>query len=127
MSLLFDTHAFLWFVHDDPQLSARARRAIDDAENVLVVSIASLWEISIKVNIGMLEMRPSFEEFVRVQLRTGFRLLPIEFRHTATYVQLPLHHRDLFDRMLIAQAIADDLTIVTGDAAFRKYRVKRIW
>lgn len=127
MRLLLDSHAFLWFANDDRQLSSHARRALENSANPILLSVASFWEMAIKFGLGKLRLQPSFEEFMAANLPNGFQILPITFQHTVVYSKLPLHHRDPFDRMLIAQAIADDLTIVTGNAAFRKYRVKRVW
>ena len=127
MKLLLDTHAFLWFVTGDEHLSRRARRAIeaDGAEPVL--SAASVWEIAIKARLGRLELPCSVEEYVAEKVASGFTIISVDWPHAAAVEQLPLHHRDPFDRLLAAQALAEKLPVVTSDPAFRSYGVKVIW
>lgn len=128
MSLLLDTHALLWFLLDDPRLSTAASRAIVDHPEPVLVSPASLWEIAIKISLGKYELPMPYAEFWDQQLTANeFRLLPITLVHTARVVSLPFHHRDPFDRLLIAQALAEDISIVSGDGAFDTYGVARIW
>lgn len=124
--LLVDTHALIWFSVASSQLSPRALRAIEDADQAYA-SIASVWEISIKVGLGKLDLGGSPEEFVRGLLATNIRILPIQLRHALRVEKLPRHHGDPFDRMLIAQAIEEDLSIVTADPAFSRYSVPIIW
>jgi len=124
MTLLLDTHAFLWFVTDDPRLSDRARNLISDAINMVCISPATYWQVAIKVSIGKYPMTVPFERFFRDALDgNDVRILPVELRHAATLTNLPMHHKDPFDRMLIAQAVADRLPIVTVDDAFAAYEV----
>lgn len=123
MKLLLDTHAFLWWSDDDPRLKAGPRRAIVKAESV-VVSAASAWEAAIKIALGKLRMRTPFEQAVKVN---AFESLLITFSHAAAVTSLALHHRDPFDRMLIAQAIAERLTIITHDRRFEPYGVPILW
>lgn len=128
MRLLLDTHTFLWWVADAPELSQSARRAIGDAANECFLSTASCWEMAIKVSIGKLELQGTVERFVPHHLTVnGFQELPVETRHVAAVAKLPFHHRDPFDRLLVCQAKAEDLAIVSADAIFRRYGVKRIW
>jgi PIN domain nuclease of toxin-antitoxin system len=128
MRLLLDTHAFLWWVGDSPELSAAARKVIADAANECLVSLASCWEMSIKCSLGKLRLTQPVEQFIPEQMAVnGFRLLPIDFQHVAGVGNMPVHHRDPFDRLLISQAQVEKLTIVTADAAFDKYGVPRIW
>ena len=127
MRLLLDTHAFLWGVTDDPRLSLRARRAMADASEIFL-SIASCWEVAIKVSSGKLTLVKPFERFIPEQLGLNpFLLLPIDLDDVARVATLPFHHRDPFDRLLAAQALSDDLTLVSADPVFRKYGVKRVW
>lgn len=127
MRLLLDTHVFLWWVADAPQLTRKARRAISAKESECFVSLASCWEMAIKLSLGKLALTQPLEPFVSEQLAINrFRLLPIEFRHVVAVTTLPFHHRDPFDRLLIAQAVVDDLTLVTTDQAFKKYDCTRI-
>ena len=124
--LLLDTQAFLWWVSDDARLTARARRAI--ARDACVVSVASCWEMSIKASLGKLTVDGSMEKFIGGQLAAnGFTLLPIALEHTSAAATLPFHHRDPFDRLLAAQAIAEELRVVSSDAVFERYGVKRVW
>jgi len=125
--LLLDTHAFLWWVDDAPELSAAARRAIGDVSNECCLSVASCWEMAIKASLGKLRLAKTVERFVSEQVTAnGFTLLNIELRHTAKVEKLPFHHRDPFDRLLIAQAQLEDLPILTADPLFNRYDVALI-
>jgi PIN domain nuclease of toxin-antitoxin system len=126
--LLLDTHAFLWWVEGTPALGRRARAAVSDPENEVLVSVASCWELAIKLSLGRLRLTRSLERFVPEQLtRNGFVLLGVDFRHVARVADLPFHHRDPFDRLLVAQALQDDLAIVSADRVLRKYGVTVVW
>jgi len=126
--LLLDTRAFLWWVNDAPELTDAARLAIADANNVCCLSMASCWEMAIKSSLGKLRLARSIERFVSEQLAAnGFVLLNIELRHAAKLEKLPFHHGDPFDRLLIAQAISEKLTIVSADNVFSRYNVKLLW
>lgn len=127
MRVLLDTHAFLWWADDDPRLSSPARRAIADAADGFL-SIASCWEMAIKVSKGKLTLPKPLELFVPEQLGLNrFRLLQLDLDDVAHVATLPFHHRDPFDRLLVAQALDEELAIVSADPIFRKYGVKRIW
>jgi PIN domain nuclease of toxin-antitoxin system len=126
--LLLDTHTFLWFVMGDARLSARARALIEDRGNERLLSLASLWEMAIKHRLGKLSLTEPFDTLIPGQLDlTGVRLLDIRFSHITVVSALPLHHRDPFDRMLIAQAIIEESPLLSADSAFDAYRVTRIW
>jgi PIN domain nuclease of toxin-antitoxin system len=126
--LLLDTHAFLWWVEGAPALGRRARAAVSDPDNEVFVSIASCWELAIKLSLGKLRLTHSLERFIPEQLtRNGFALLGLDFRHVARVADLPFHHRDPFDRVLVAQALHDDLAIVSADRVLRKYGVTVVW
>ena len=128
MRLLLDTHVFLWWIDDARALSRKARGAIADPQNQCLLSLASSWEMAIKLSLRKLELPDAIERFVPEQLTAnGFSQLQIGFRHVAKVAGLPFHHRDPFDRLLIAQALEDDLHIVTSDPVFKKYGVKVIW
>jgi PIN domain nuclease of toxin-antitoxin system len=128
VNLLLDSHAFLWFCQNDPCLSSTARAIIEDPSNRKLVSVASCWEIAIKAGLGKLTLgEPSVSYFPNALARTGFDLLPISLAHATAVETLPLHHRDPFDRLLIAQAMVDAMPIVSADAAFDPYGVTRIW
>lgn len=128
MKLLLDTQTLLWFLTNDPHLSHAAKSAIESEANQSLVSIASLWEIVIKVSLGKLRLPGHFADIFPEQLqRNGFSLLPVELRHLRVLETLPYHHRDPFDRLLVAQAQADGLVVVTSDPAFSAYLTKPIW
>ena len=121
MRLLLDTHALLWWIQDDPTLDARAREAINDPNNEVFVSAASIWEISIKSSRGRLEAPDDLD----IQIdRARFVRLLINFEHAESVGGLPPYHRDPFDRMLVAQAQVEDLVLVTRDRDMRRYGVE---
>ena len=128
MKLLLDTHAFLWFIGGSPKLPVSARSLIEDSENQSLLSIASLWEMAIKVSLKKLTLKQPFDRLIPQQLaKNGFGLLQISVKHTAGLVSLPFHHRDPFDRLLIAQSNAEQIPLVSGDVAFDGYGVTRLW
>jgi PIN domain nuclease of toxin-antitoxin system len=124
MRLLLDTHAFIWWVSEAPPLGQQARAAINDTTNEVLLSTASLWELTIKRSNGKLDFPVDLETAV---VDEGFRILPISYRHLGVLETLPRLHRDPFDRMLVAQALADDLTLATRDARFDAYGVSILW
>jgi PIN domain nuclease of toxin-antitoxin system len=121
--LLLDTHVFLWWQADDRRLRATARTAIRDAR-IVFVSVASAWEAAVKDGLGKLTLAVGFETGVR---QAGFEKLPISFAHAEALVKLPAHHRDPFDRMLIVQAQAESLVLVTHDRQFEPYDLTVLW
>lgn len=126
MALLLDTQAFLWWVTDDARLSKRAARAI--AASDCLLSVASCWDMAIKMSLGKLTVPGPLERFVQEQLEVnGFRLLPVSLEQVAGVAGLPFRHRDPFDRLLASQALAEEVSIVSADAIFSKYGVKRVW
>ncbi len=127
MSYLADTHVLIWANQEPARLSAKIRPLLEDAETPVFFSIASIWEIAIKVNLGKLRLDATVREFVQAQVRNGFQILPIDVRHAARVAELPLHHRDPFDRLLIAQALENDLEVITADPAFDRYPIGTIW
>lgn len=128
MNLLLDTHTLLWFLTNDSNLSTRARQAIEDVRNVTHVSAASLWEVAIKGALRKLKLPAPYADIFPRQLETnGFGLLPIAPRHCVTLLTLPFHHRDPFDRLLLAQAKAEGMTLVTDDGQFGPYGVPLLW
>ena len=128
MRVLLDTHALLWFLAGDERLSARGRQIIGDPTADLLFSVASLWEIAIKHSIGKLPLARPFAETFPAQLNANaVRALPIEPAHLARLVDLPLHHRDPFDRLIIAQALAEGVPVLTRDRAFGAYPVEVVW
>lgn len=126
--LLLDTHTFLWWIDDAPELSETARQAISNADNECFISVASCWEMAIKSSLGKLSLSKPVDRFVLEQItENGFLMLNIELRHAAKVESLPFHHRDPFDRLLIGQAISDKLTLVTADRMFSHYEIPLIW
>jgi len=126
LAVLLDTHTFLWWCEDAGNLSKKARRIISKEDCLL--SLASLWEISIKVSLGKLKLPGGFDRYVPEQMAlNGFTQLAIGFRHIAGCGRLPWHHRDPFDRLLIAQAIEEEVAVVSRDAVFEQYGISRIW
>ncbi|HET8656197.1 MAG TPA: type II toxin-antitoxin system VapC family toxin [Longimicrobiaceae bacterium] len=128
MALLLDTHAFLWFIDDDPRLSPRAAARISDPAERVLISVVSLWEITIKLGTGKLTLdRPVAEIWEESLTANDFESLDVTAAHVLALRTLPLHHRDPFDRLLIAQAVAEDLHVVTVDSAFAAYPIERVW
>jgi PIN domain nuclease of toxin-antitoxin system len=127
MNFLVDTHAFLWYIQAGDQLSQKAAAILEDTNNKLYLSIASLWEIAIKLGLGKLKLDNPFHELEALLAMLAIEILPIAFADTETYLSLPLHHRDPFDRILIAQAINRSLSIITADPAFNAYAIDRVW
>jgi PIN domain nuclease of toxin-antitoxin system len=131
MRLLLDTHTFLWFVADDPQLSTKARELIEDPANQRLLSTASHWEMAIKKSLGKLALADPFHVFLPRELATNqIDLLPIELRHSIQVAILPYPangHRDPFDRLIVAQAIVESLPILSADTKFDAYPVTRLW
>jgi len=123
--LLLDTHAFLWWLTDSRKLRDEARAAIGEASSMVYVSAASIWEIAIKARLGKVD--PGTKHLDREIALSGFSELRISAQHALTAGNLPLHHDDPFDRMLIAQGQLEGLTIVTHDKAFTAYKVSVLW
>ena len=128
MNLLIDSHALIWGYFDPNRLSATARTQMTDPSNRVFVSSASHWEIAIKISIRKLNLTEPFVEFVQhAILDNGFTILPIEPRHTAELISLPYHHRDPFDRLLVTQAMVENLPVVSVDPVLDLYPIRRIW
>jgi PIN domain nuclease of toxin-antitoxin system len=128
MRLLLDAHTFLWFVWDDEQLTRHAQALIQQSENQKYISAATYWEIAIKVSIGKLDLGEPYRPFMRREIaRNNFEVLPVSVDHAAAVTVLPFHHRDPFDRMLIAQAMVEHIPLISGDHAFDAYPITRLW
>ena len=124
MRLLLDTHALLWWLADDDRLGPRARDLIEDPGNDVLVSVVSLWEIVVKQRVGKLEA--DIEEIVEAVGREGFACLDISTAHLLTLAELPMHHRDPFDHLLIAQALAEDVTFLSNDRNAARCQVRLV-
>ena len=131
MRLLLDTHTFLWYYSGSPELSDYARQCLDDTKNDFWVSIASLWEIAIKNSIGKLDLDKSFDDFCKDVVEKGFIFLRVDITHIIKSAKLPFHHRDPFDRIIVAQAISENLDFVSKDDIMELYLenqiVRKIW
>ncbi|MCH8318414.1 MAG: type II toxin-antitoxin system VapC family toxin [Bacteroidetes bacterium] len=127
MQYLIDTHAFIWYATGNKKLSKTARSIIDSNE-VKFISIGSIWEMAIKVNIGKLDFKQPFQKIISDQLKINdYILLNLELKHIFMASNLELHHRDPFDRIIISQAMVEKMPIVSNDDKFDKYEVERIW
>jgi len=128
MNCLLDTHVVLWILSDDRRLSENAKIQFLEKENTIYLSMASIWEISIKVSLNKLEIKSSLETFVEKHIiGNDIHLLNIELEHVYPLVKLPFHHRDPFDRLIVSQAIYEKMPIISSDKNFDLYSVKRIW
>jgi PIN domain nuclease of toxin-antitoxin system len=128
MRVLVDTQTFLWALLKDHRLSATAKQVLTSKEHELYFSLVSLWEIAVKMKIGKLNTVGSSVTYVRDEMAEyGMELLPIRYEHILELERLPLHHSEPFDRLLIAQAVAESLPILTHDEKFPLYPVKLIW
>ena len=128
MRLLLDTHTFVWYVTNNQKLSSTARQLINEGNNEVLLSIVSIWEMAIKHSIGKLSFELPFEIFISQQLAVNnFDLLNIKISYLNVVANLPLHHRDPFDRLIIAQAMVEQIPIVGTDKIFDSYPIQRLW
>ena len=127
MDLLLDTHSLIWFLNGDEKLSEKAKSMIEDPANSKIVSIASIWEIAIKLSLDKFRFPKGFKHFLEMVEDNGFEILPITFDHALELSTLEFLHRDPFDRLLIAQCKTDDLVFVTKDENIKRYKIKTIW
>jgi len=128
MRLLLDTHSFLWFIEGNARLSGRARTLIEDNTNDVFLSLASVWEMAIKISLGKLHVVEDFQTFISQQCsQNNIELLDITLAHSAAVIPLPFHHRDPFDRLLIAQSLVEQMPLVSDDPAFDLYPISRLW
>ncbi|MDX8381680.1 MAG: type II toxin-antitoxin system VapC family toxin [Ghiorsea sp.] len=128
MRLLLDTHALIWAVTLDEKLSQKAKELILDTDNELYLSVASIWEMSIKASLGKLILQQPLEQIINEQIQmNGLNILNIEAAHALAVASLPWHHRDPFDRLIIAQSQLEKLTLVSCDASMSDYEVECVW
>jgi PIN domain nuclease of toxin-antitoxin system len=128
MRLLLDTHSFLWFAENDARLSAIARSLIEDGANEVLLSLGSVWEMAIKVSQGKLQLGLPILTLIQREIALdGIVLLPITLDHLGVVANLPMHHRDPFDRLLAAQAQVESVPIISVDAALDAYGITRLW
>ena len=125
---MLDTHAFLWWIGDDPRLSERAREVLSDGDNDLVFSAASGWEIAIKARLGRLHVPGDLNTYLFRQLTENYTsVLPVHLSHALRVHALPDHHHDPFDRLLVAQAIVEEIPLLSADPRIARYPVEVVW
>jgi PIN domain nuclease of toxin-antitoxin system len=127
MNLLLDTHSLIWLLEGDEKLSPIALQAIQSPLNTPFISSASLWEIAIKISIEKLSMESSYEDLTTLIWENGIEILPLDFEHYVEVIGLPFHHKDPFDRIIIAQAIVEEMVVVGKDSNFVLYGIQQIW
>lgn len=128
MTLLLDSHVFVWWVAEKYKLSQAALTHLSDSTNDFFLSVASVWELQIKIQLGKFEFKDTLENIVAEQCRiNGLKILPVELSHALAIGNLPKHHKDPFDRLLIAQAIVEKMTLVSSDKQFSSYEVNVLW
>jgi len=128
VKILLDTHAFLWWIRDDPRLSRRARELVTSGRNELFLSVTCVWEILTKTQTGKLRLAESAQKFVTEQLTANnIQVLPLTLDHVFRLEQLPLHHRDPFDRILIAQSLEEEFPILSADPLLKNYSATLLW
>jgi PIN domain nuclease of toxin-antitoxin system len=127
MNLLIDTHAVIWFITEDDQLPINVKELIEDATNICFVSIASLWEMGIKYSLGKLDLKVDLKKIFELIDQSGLTILPITATHILANTALDFHHRDPFDRLIIAQAKSEGLKLISKDGEFKGYNINLIW
>ena len=128
MKLLLDSHALIWYVDQDFLLSDKARAAVSDRSNDLLLSAATIWEIAIKVSLGKLAISLPYRQWIsQAMADLGLAVLPLTVDHADVQTRLPFHHRDPFDRLLIAQAQVERIALVSRDSIFDQYEIVRVW
>jgi PIN domain nuclease of toxin-antitoxin system len=127
MNLLLDTHTYIWFSENNPELSKKAKKMIENSDNTAYISIASLWEMAIKISIGKLVIKQNFKAVISDLANSGIEVLPISFEHVLKSSLFPFYHKDPFDRIIIAQSICEDMSLLSADVIFDQYCSKRVW
>lgn len=127
MNFLLDTHTAIWFITDDDELPINIKEKIENSSNLCFVSIASMWELGIKYSLGKLKLNVDLKKIFELIDQSGLVILPIMPKHILTNVSLNFYHRDPFDRIIVAQAKSDDLTLLSKDQAFKHYDIDLFW
>lgn len=127
MNLLLDTHTLIWFINGDKSLPDKSIDSIKNINNNCFVSIASVWEIGIKLSLKKLDLNKNFDEISTFMFKFDINLMQITFEHINKLINLEFHHRDPFDRIIISQGIVEKLTVITKDEIFKNYGVKTMW
>ena len=124
---LIDTHTFIWLIEDDPKLPDSSKRLIDNLNNDIFISIASLWEMAIKISIGKLKLLGVLAQAIDELYARNIKILPIDSLHILRVQSLPFHHKDPFDRIIIAQSLTENITLICIDGVFDSYGIKRLF
>lgn len=127
MKYLLDTHALIWFLNGDEKLSIKSKETIENQKNSKFISIATIWEIAIKISLNKFKYEKGFKKFLDLIDKNGFEIIPMSFNHALTVATLKFIHRDPFDRLIVAQAMTDNLAIITKDEHIQKYDIHTIW
>ncbi|SOD99575.1 type II toxin-antitoxin system VapC family toxin [Spirosoma fluviale] len=128
MNLLLDTHTLIWYLEGSQELSVNCRIAIENPTNKIFVSVASFWELAIKLSIGgKIELSVSLDQLNELVRRNNISVLPVLVAHTVIVRSLPFYHKDPFDRIIIAQAMSDDMTVLSRDGHFSSYPIQVVW
>ncbi|GIV71213.1 type II toxin-antitoxin system VapC family toxin [Caldilinea sp.] len=128
MKLLLDTHTFIWWDSEPAKLSPRALALCQDRQNILLLSVVSLWEMQIKLQLGKLRLALPLQEIVESQRQiNSIEILPVTLAHVLALDKLPVHHKDPFDRLLVVQAMVEEAVLVSGDPNITKYAVQVVW
>lgn len=127
MVYLLDTHAYLWFLEGSAELSGKVKNIIEDTSHTKYVSLVSFWEISLKLSLQKLEISIPYQELMAQAILNGFEVMPLTFQHTQSIINLPFFHKDPFDRMLIGQAVTENITILSRDEKFSLYPISVVW
>ena len=127
MNCLLDTHTVIWFLNGDNRLSNKVKKIIENPDNSKIVSIASIWEMAIKISLGKLKVENGFIKFLELIENNGFEVFPITFEHAMAVSTLEFIHRDPFDRLIVAQALTDHFTVITKDENIQKYNIETLW
>ena len=127
MNVLLDSHAIIWFITDDSNLPLKSKQIIENKDNTCYISIATFWEIGIKNSLGRLNLDADLKAIFKVIEKTGFDILPITLNHILKSAELDFFHQDPFDRIIIAQAITENLIVITKDQYFTKYPISLCW
>lgn len=127
MKLLLDTHAFIWFMTGDPRLSPRVKQEMENEDAEVYLSAASVWEIAIKSGLGRLALPVPVEDYLAEKREQGLREMSVGWNHAAAVAKLPLHHRDPFDRLLVAQSLVEDIPLASSDPELAPYGIKIVW
>ncbi|MCH7614126.1 MAG: type II toxin-antitoxin system VapC family toxin [Nitrospinae bacterium] len=128
MKYLLDTHVMLWFLEDSPELSTKSRRILKNAEHELFWSVVSYWELSVKFSLGRLELDKEWPALLEREKKVNrIQDLPLYQKHCEPHLNLPWHHKDPFDRLLICQAMVENMILMTKDRHIKKYKVKTVW